>query len=68
MSNYTQRGGSLGLLWFVGWLFTLGFLKQGFWQGLLAILVWPYFLGVHFADSAVEEPAGPAPAGQIEVE
>jgi hypothetical protein len=35
-----------GLLWLVGWLFTIGYLHLPFWKGLLAILVWPYYLGV----------------------
>ena len=35
--------------WFGGWLFTIGFLHLGFWKGVLALLVWPYFLGVHFS-------------------
>jgi hypothetical protein len=34
-----------GLLWFGGWLFTLGFAKLGFWKGVLGLVVWPYFLG-----------------------
>lgn len=34
-----------GTLWLGGWLFTLGFLKLGFWKGVGALLVWPYFLG-----------------------
>ncbi len=34
-----------GALWFVGWLFTLGFLKLGFWKGLIAIIIWPYYIG-----------------------
>ena len=34
-----------GTLWFGGWLFTLGFLKLGFWKGVWALFVWPYFLG-----------------------
>jgi hypothetical protein len=40
---------SLGGLWFVGWLFSIGYLKLGFFQGLIGILLWPYFLGAHFA-------------------
>ena len=44
-----EQHSSLGVLWFIGWLFTIGFLKLGFWKGALALLVWPYFLGVHFA-------------------
>ena len=35
-----------GLLWVVGWLFTVGYLHLPFWKGLLAILIWPYYLGL----------------------
>ena len=35
-----------GLLWIAGWLFTIGFLKLTFWQGVLALVVWPYYVGV----------------------
>jgi hypothetical protein len=35
----------IGPLWFTGWLFTLGFLKLAFWKGVLALVVWPYFIG-----------------------
>lgn len=35
-----------GLLWVVGWLFTIGFLQLTFWKGVLAILLWPYYLGL----------------------
>lgn len=35
-----------GLLWFVGWLFTIGFLNLTFWKGVLALLLWPYYVGV----------------------
>jgi len=40
---------SLGTLWFIGWLFTLGFLKLAFWKGVLALVVWPYYLGAFFS-------------------
>ena len=43
-----QTHSGLGLIWIAGWLFTLGYLGLGFWEGLLAVLVWPYFLGAHF--------------------
>ena len=39
-----QHGGA-GLLWFAAWLFTIGFLHLSFWKGLLALVVWPYYLG-----------------------
>jgi hypothetical protein len=32
--------------WFAGWLFTIGFLHLSFWQGVLAIVLWPYFIGL----------------------
>lgn len=40
---------SLGLIWLGGWLFTIGFLKLTFWQGALALLIWPYYVGNHYA-------------------
>jgi hypothetical protein len=41
IEHHTFTGG----LWIVGWLFTLGFCHLSFWQGVLALLVWPYYLG-----------------------
>lgn len=38
-----------GTLWVAAWLFTIGFLHLSFWQGVLAIVVWPYYLGVRFS-------------------
>ena len=46
--HITQHS-SLGAAWFGGWLFTIGYLHLDFWLGLLGLLVWPYFLGSHFA-------------------
>jgi len=40
---------SLGAIWIAGWLFSIGYLQLHFWMGLLGLLVWPYFLGSHFA-------------------
>ena len=37
-----------GLFWFAAWLFTIGFLHLDFIKGALALVLWPYFLGVHF--------------------
>ena len=33
--------------WFAAWLFTIGFLQLPFWKGLLAVVLWPYYLGVY---------------------
>ncbi len=42
IENHTASGG----LWIAAWLFTIGFLQLSFWQGVYAILLWPYYLGV----------------------
>ncbi len=42
-----QQSG-IGLLWFAGWLFTIGFLHLTLWSGVLALVLWPYDLGVYF--------------------
>jgi hypothetical protein len=31
--------------WFAGWLFAIGFCKLVWWKALLALVLWPYFLG-----------------------
>ncbi len=43
-----EQHSSVGLAWIAGWLFTIGYLKLGFMQGLLGIFVWPYYLGAYF--------------------
>ena len=35
----------VGPIWFIGWLFTVGYTYLEWCQILLAIVVWPYFLG-----------------------
>ncbi len=37
----------MGMVWFGAWLFTIGFLHLSFWRGVLAIILWPYYIGVH---------------------
>jgi hypothetical protein len=34
-----------GMLWFGGWLFTIGFAHLVWWKAILGLLIWPYFLG-----------------------
>jgi len=41
-------GALIGPVWGMGWLFTIGFLGLSFWKAVLAILLWPYYLGVFF--------------------
>jgi hypothetical protein len=40
-----EQHGFTGALWIGGWFFTLGFLQLPFGQGLLAIVIWPYYIG-----------------------
>jgi uncharacterized membrane protein len=42
----------MGSVWVTAWLFTIGFLHLGFWKGVLAIVLWPYCLGVTFSSLA----------------
>lgn len=37
--------GLMGPVWFIGWLFTIGFAGLSFGKAILAIILWPYFLG-----------------------
>lgn len=48
IEHHTLPGG----FWVAAWLFTIGYLKLSFWQGVFAIVIWPYYLGVHFAPVA----------------
>ncbi len=41
-----EQHSSLGAVWVWGWLFTIGFLHLTFWEGVLALVLWPYYLGV----------------------
>ena len=43
-----HAGGLMGSVWLIGWLFTVGFLKLAFWKGVLALFIWPYYLGAFF--------------------
>lgn len=40
---------SAGFFWFTAWLFTVGYLHLTFWKGVLALLLWPYFIGLHIS-------------------
>ena len=37
-----------GTFWMAAWLFTVGYLGRSVWEAILALIAWPYFLGVHF--------------------
>lgn len=39
-------GAAAGVLWPIGWLFTIGYCHLGFAKGALALILWPYYLGL----------------------
>jgi hypothetical protein len=41
-----NAGTLVGPIWFIGWLFTIAFAQLIWWQALLALVVWPYYLGL----------------------
>ena len=41
-----QNADLIGPLWFIGWLFTIGYLHLVWWKIIVGIVIWPYFLGV----------------------
>jgi len=45
MNKKVEVAGIMGPIWFIGWLFTIGFLKVSFFKGILAIFIWPYYIG-----------------------
>lgn len=36
----------MGTIWFIGWLFTIAYVKLTFWPAVLGMIIWPYYLGV----------------------
>ncbi len=40
-----EIAGIMGPVWFMGWLFTIGFVKLSFIKALWALVIWPYYLG-----------------------
>ena len=35
-----------GVIWFIGWLFTIGYANLVWWKIILGIVVWPLYLGI----------------------
>ena len=40
-----EQHSGIGLAWIAGWIFTIGYLGLGWGKGVLALLIWPYYLG-----------------------
>jgi len=45
-SRPMDPGALVGPLWLAGWLFTIAFAKLAFLKAVLALVLWPWFLGV----------------------
>ena len=46
MHQTTDLGAIVGPVWIAGRLFTIGFVGPHAWKAVIALVVWPYFLGV----------------------
>ncbi len=46
--NRVDTAGMLGPLWIAGWLFTIGYLHLPVVKAILGVVLWAYYLGVHF--------------------
>ncbi len=46
--KWRGHGGSSlgGVIWAIGWLFTIGYAQLVWWQIILGIVVWPYYLSL----------------------
>jgi hypothetical protein len=44
---HIEQHSFMGMLWCAAWLFTIGYLHLTFWRGVLALVLWPYYIGVH---------------------
>jgi hypothetical protein len=40
-----DKAATAGPIWFIGWLFTIGFAHLSFWKAVLALIIWPFYLG-----------------------
>ena len=38
--------GLTGVIWFIGWLFTFAYADLIWWKVILALVIWPYYLGL----------------------
>lgn len=52
MSDETQAACShgfaqplVGIIWVIGWWFTIGFCKLVWWKAIIAVVFWAYYLG-----------------------
>ena len=44
-NDAAKGAGMVGPIWYIGWLFTVAFVHLSFGKALLALVLWPYYLG-----------------------
>jgi uncharacterized membrane protein len=44
-THHGDKASLVGPLWYIGWLFTVAFVKLAFWKAVLALVMWPWYLG-----------------------
>ena len=40
-----NSGPGFGAIWFIGWLFTIGYANLVWWKIILGLVIWPFYLG-----------------------
>lgn len=45
-TSHVREGSTGGIIWFIGWLFTIAFAQLVWWKALLGLIIWPYYLGL----------------------
>jgi hypothetical protein len=45
-----EQHSTSGTAWFAGWLFTIAYLQLAVWKAVLAVVLWPYYLGLWFRE------------------
>jgi len=45
-STPTHVDAGVGIFWVIGYLFTIAFAKLIWWQAIIALVLWPYYLGL----------------------
>ncbi len=48
-----SSGSTAGMFWCAGWMFTVAFARLIWWKALLALVIWPWYLGSTLAPHVV---------------
>ena len=43
---HVHSSSAAGAFWTAGWVFTIAFAKLIWWKALLALIIWPWYLGL----------------------